>query len=125
MSVTGRINVSALFHDSDGAASLKVLSLEDSAKYSSGKAALFSGTASTSTVSMASIQYRDAGGSVVTITNPSRAVVSGTPAVRVNFATGHVIARSGQPAVIPLDGSMPTVQSTSGVCSFTMVLHGT
>jgi hypothetical protein len=44
MAIDGRINVDVLFHDTDGTTSLKVVSLEDSTAYTTGKVAIVTGT---------------------------------------------------------------------------------
>lgn len=69
MSIEGRINVDVLFHDKDGTASLKVLSLQDSDAYTTGEAAYWSGTCGTTavTLSFGPTTYRDAAGSLVTV----------------------------------------------------------
>lgn len=123
MSVTGRINVSALFHDTDGGGSLKVVSLEDSTKYTTGKVAFAAGTVSVATVSTTAIPYRDAAGDVVTFTNIERMVVSGP--VRVNLPGGFVNVTAGQPAVLPVGAASATVGATAGVASYSLVVYGT
>lgn len=66
MSIDGRITVDALFHDTSGSR-LKVLSLESSKGYTGGKAVRITGTSS-GAVNWAS--YRDASGSLVSISDP-------------------------------------------------------
>jgi hypothetical protein len=69
MSLEGRINIDCLFHDKDGTASLKVVSLQDSDAYTSGQAAYWSGTCGTTsvTLSFGPSTYRNASGSLVTV----------------------------------------------------------
>ena len=69
MSIEGRINVDVLFHDKDGTASLKVLSLQDADAYTTGQAAYWSGTCGTTAVTLqfAPSTYRDAAGQLVTV----------------------------------------------------------
>lgn len=69
MSIEGRISVDCLFHDKDGTASLKVLSLQDSDAYTTGGAAYWSGTCGTTavTLSFGPTTYRDAAGQLVTV----------------------------------------------------------
>jgi hypothetical protein len=69
MSIDGRINVDVLFHDKDGTASLKVVSLQDSEAYTTGEVAVMSGTCSTTgvTLSFGPTTYRDASGQLVSV----------------------------------------------------------
>jgi len=69
MSIDGRINVDVLFHDKDGTASLKVVSLQDSGAYTTGQVAIMSGTCSTTgvTLSFGPTTYRDASGALVSV----------------------------------------------------------
>lgn len=68
MSIDGRITVDCLFHDKDGTAALKVLSLESSTPQTTGKVAIASGTVSSSEVTIAldgATSYRNAAGNLV------------------------------------------------------------
>jgi hypothetical protein len=67
MAIDGRINVDVLFHDTDGTTSLKVVSLEDSTAYTTGKVAIVTGTVGTTevSVSISPGTYRDASGAIV------------------------------------------------------------
>lgn len=65
MAIDGRINVDVLFHDTDGTASLKVVSLEGSTSHTSGKVAIVTGTCGTSQQSISTASYRDAAGQEV------------------------------------------------------------
>ena len=69
MSIEGRINVDVLFHDKDGTASLKVLSLQDADAYTSGAVAYWSGTCGTTSVTLTfgPTTYRDASGALVSV----------------------------------------------------------
>lgn len=69
MSIDGRINVDVLFHDKDGTASLKVVSLQDSDAYTSGTVAIMSGTCNTTgvTLSFGPTTYRNASGQLVAV----------------------------------------------------------
>lgn len=73
MSIEGRINVDVLFHDTDGTASLKVVSLQSSNAYTSGRVAVVTGTVGTAqtTISVNDV-YKDASGSPVTISDSER-----------------------------------------------------
>jgi hypothetical protein len=74
MAIDGRINVDVLFHDTDGTTSLKVVSLEDSTAYTTGKVAIVTGTVGTTevSVSISPGTYRDASGAIVNFTSVSR-----------------------------------------------------
>lgn len=67
MSIEGRINVDCLFHDKDGTASLKVVSLQDSDAYTTGQVAYWSGTCGTTAVTLSfyPTTYKDASGELV------------------------------------------------------------
>lgn len=73
MSIDGRINVDVLFHDKDGTASLKVVSLHSADSYTSGKVAIVTGTVGTAqtTISISGV-YKDAAGNPVTIGDTER-----------------------------------------------------
>lgn len=67
MSIDGRINVDVLFHDKDGTASLKVVSLQESQAYTTGAMAYWSGTCGTTSVTLtfSPTTYRNASGQLV------------------------------------------------------------
>lgn len=67
MSIDGRINVDVLFHDKDGTASLKVVSLQESEAYTTGAMAYWSGTCGTTSVTLtfSPTTYRNASGQLV------------------------------------------------------------
>lgn len=77
MSIDGRINVDCLFHDKDGTASLKVVSLQESTAYTTGKVAIITGTVGTAqtTISVAGV-YKNAAGDAVTIGESERVMFS-------------------------------------------------
>lgn len=77
MSIEGRINIDALFHDKDGTASIKVVSLQSSEQYTTGKVAIITGTAGTAqtTITLNGI-YKDASGSPVTVDQISKVLFS-------------------------------------------------
>jgi hypothetical protein len=81
MAIDGRINVDVLFHDTDGTTSLKVVSLEDSTAYTTGKVAIVTGTCGTTevSVSISPGTYRDASGAIVNFTSVSRFAFAATP----------------------------------------------
>ena len=69
MSIDGRINVDVLFHDKDGTASLKVVSLQESEAYTTGAMAYWSGTCGTTSVTLtfSPTTYRNASGQLVSV----------------------------------------------------------
>jgi hypothetical protein len=134
MALDGRITVDVLFHDTDGTASLKVVSLEDSTEYTSGKVAIVTGTVGTSAVTVysggtTSPAYRDSSGSIVSFSDISRVALLGTPAVSViEPGAGRVDAKSsGELAVVSCFDSPATmnVVSDSGTSSYTLAIYGT
>jgi hypothetical protein len=133
MSIEGRINVDVLFHDKDGTASLKVVSLQDSQAYTSGKVAVVSGTCGTSavTIQVAPTAYRDASGALVSFFEIQRFVIKSGPAgLIVNNPTVTVDANSltvVSNATGDFDdaGQLPTVRTNAGTSSYTIAMYGT
>ena len=133
MSIEGRINVDVLFHDKDGTASLKVVSLQDSQAYTSGKVAIVSGTCGTTavTIQVAPTAYRDASGAFVSFFEIERYVIkSGPVALVMNNPTVTVYANSL--SIIPTSygdfgdaGQLPTVRTNGGTSSYTIAMYGT
>lgn len=73
MSIEGRINVDCLFHDKDGTASMKVVSLQSSDAYTTGKVAVITGTVgSAQTTITVSDVYKNSSGDPVTIGEAQR-----------------------------------------------------
>ena len=136
MAIDGRITVDVLFHETDGTASLKVVSLEDSTEYTSGKVAIVTGTCGTSavTVDVAPSSYDDASGSVVSFSNVSRVVLSATPHARAlqegaSLNAPRLFSFGGQPACCntnPGDANNEgfLISTTAGTASYTLVLYG-
>jgi hypothetical protein len=131
MSVTGRVNVGVVFHDTDGDSSIKVVSLDDARAYTTGKVASVSGTCGTSAVSISlgSLGYRDASGALVTLTSvtdvffsaTADSVLTATGASASLWATGNRVSATA----LPVAPSGLTVASRTGTASYTIVLHGT
>jgi len=68
MATNGSINVSALFHDTDGTTAINVVSLKSSTEYTTGKVAIITGTAGTAQTNIAlGGVYKNAAGEAVTI----------------------------------------------------------
>jgi hypothetical protein len=134
MAIDGRINVDILFHDTDGTASLKVVSLEDSTAYTSGKVAIVTGTAGTAAVAI-SIQpsaYKDASGNLVSFNSVERVVfVSSRTCLVEEIDTQSEVARSlGRVSVGDCEPSSQqnfniAPQYSAGTASYTLVLYGT
>ena len=132
MGLDGRINVDVLFHDTDGTASLKVVSLEDSTAYTTGKVAVVTGTCGTATVTInvAPSTYRDASGALVSLASVERIAFAATPAA--NIDTGQrtsggdnvITSRNGQINIVDVP-SVQFVYTTAGTASYTLVLYGT
>ena len=137
MALDGRITVDVLFHDTDGTASLKVVSLEDSTEYTSGKVAIVTGTCGTALVSPISVapsSYRDASGSIVSFSAVTRAAFLATPAARAlqegsASSSPRLFSAGGRVAVSDMDPEEANdadwfVQTTAGTASYTLVLYG-
>jgi hypothetical protein len=129
MAINGRINVDVLFHDTDGTTSLKVVSLEDSTEYTSGKVAVVTGTVGTSEVTVyvsGVTDYKDAAGDAVTISNIQRLAYKAS-GQRVRFYDGFAerYASGDVVNVTQVEGVSMSVQTTAGTASYTLVLYGT
>lgn len=134
MAIDGRINVDVLFHDTDGTASLKVVSLEDSTAYTSGSVAVVSGTVGTSQQSISTASYRDAAGQQVSFASITRvAIQSSGPEVRYLMGASPEnigVISTGQLAVgniSPVFSALTNhrIRTTAGTASYTLVLYGT
>ena len=132
MSIEGRINIDCLFHDKDGTASLKVVSLNDSQEYTTGKVAIVSGTVGTSQVSFNTYApaYRDSSGSLVTFSTLSRVVFSysGSTAKKLLDIDGNFLlsSRNSEPAASSITGNVDAViDPGSGTGTYTIILYGT
>ena len=140
MSIDGRINVDVLFHDKDGTASLKVVSLNDSREYTTGKVAIVSGTIGTTAVTFASSDsgdpvstYRDASGQLVSLSSITKVVIKATtpnkPLVLTDQDSGNAISVPAEEVLVYPCGISPsdgvTVRSSSGTGTYTIILYGT
>ena len=134
MGLDGRINVDVLFHDTDGTASLKVVSLAGSAAYSSGKVAVVSGTVGTSQQSISTAAYRDAAGQEVSFSSVTRVALQSSGR-EVRYLQSSIpenvgLISLGQLAVGDLSPVFPSlinhrIRTTAGTASYTLVLYGT
>ena len=141
MSIEGRIDINVLFHDKDGQR-LKIVSLNDSQEYPSGKVALFSGTADTNgfALPLSPSTYRDASGQLVSFASISKAVVKAESGmlsfVRWDFTAENqleAVLGAGDIAVIDLFdlqvdpelGYGPSVSGKNAAAGYTIILYGT
>jgi hypothetical protein len=133
MAINGRINVDVLFHDTDGTTSLKVVSLEGSTEYTTGKVAIVTGTVGTAQSSIGiPMGYRDAAGNLSTLDAPSRVAFSATGGTLVKLVDANelsLLSRGGSVSVSDMvpadDGLTVSVEGTAGTASYTLVLYGT
>jgi hypothetical protein len=133
MAINGRINVDVLFHDTDGTTSLKVVSLEGSTEYTTGKVAIVTGTAGTGTVSISiPPTYRNADGSLSTLTSPSRVAFSATGGNLVRLFDENLLSLQSKSGAVSVSDMEPSDDNLSiqviggaGTASYTLVLYGT
>jgi hypothetical protein len=136
MSIEGRINVDALFHDKDGTNAINVLTLQDSSEYTTGKVSIVSGTAGTAATSFGSLDnvYRNAVGNLVSIETPLRLSFSwsgsGYRTLLDSVDTAFVLkSRSGSVAVTDINGATAGVNVDLlpgiGTGTYTILLYGT
>ena len=130
MTVSGRLSVDALVHDTTGTTSLKALSLESSESVTTGKVAIVTGTCGTSAVSIAVAPstYFDSAGSAVTFATVTRVVLQGSAALK--FTSSSVTAYSGttQCAAFALNAhttAAVNVAAVTGTATYTILLVGT
>jgi hypothetical protein len=131
VSIRGRIAVDVQFADddaSDGAKSLKTITLQDATEYTEGKVAVATGTVGTAGVTFlpSGLAYRDAAGQTVSMTLTRLAMQSPTLCrVSAGALTGWSL--NGQPVVANVTASPTTVSltTTAGTASYTLVLYGT
>ena len=138
MSIEGRIDINVAFQDKDGQR-LKIVSLNNSKEYTTGKVAIIAGTAGTASFGFMSYDdpqptgYRDASGSLVFLASIDRIAFSWSgSSVRTltpDGGSGDFSIRSsgGSVAVTDYDGLMadPTVSGGSGTGTYTIILYGT
>ena len=132
MAIDGRINVDVLFHDTDGTTALKVVSLEDSTAYTTGKVAIVTGTVGTAalSISVAPSTYRDASGALVSLGSVERVAFAATPEAIIDATQRHfgdnnqIISRNGKVSIVDTP-AVPSVYTTAGTASYTLVIYGT
>ena len=134
MAIDGRINIDVLFHDTDGTTSLKVVSLEESTAYTSGKVAVVSGTVGTSQQSIVISDYRDAAGQQVSFSGVTRVAIqssgrelryltSSQPEIIGLVSRGRLAVGDINPVFAALNNHR--IRTTAGTASYTLVLYGT
>ena len=145
MSLEGRISVDVLFHDKDGTAALKVVSLRETQQYEQNQKVVFlTGTANTTgvTIQPGATSYRNAAGQTVALTitrllfqSPTAATCTFQDSDATSTAGGgstHLFSRDSMIAVTTFgsqdfSGSF-TIRATSdgspSTCSWVIVLAG-
>lgn len=134
MAIDGRINVDVLFHDTDGTTSLKVVSLEDSTAYTTGKVAVITGTAGTTDVTFSSLgqtTYRNAAGTLVSFSSVRRVAFrwSGASQATLSDDSDNVFLLRSQAGNIAMSDATafivaPRVSNGTGTGTYTIVLWG-
>jgi len=133
MSLEGRINVDVLFHDKDGTASLKVVSLQDSKAYTTGKVAVLTGTLGTASTQIThGGVFRGADGEYVTLQAVTYAAFrfDGASPNYKRMAIGNTTLRSSDGIVtascVSDDSGAFTLSGNQGSTgTYTVVLYGT
>lgn len=139
MSIDGRIDINVLFQDKSGQR-LKIVSLNDSQEYTTGKVAIVSGTVGTAAVTFITSDagapastYRDASGSLVSFSGITKVALNATAFARTLVFTdvdssislsipgGDVLI---YPCNVPPDSAV-SVRSFSGTAAYTIILYGT
>jgi hypothetical protein len=131
MSIDGRITVDALFHDRSGER-LKVLSLASSTGYTTGKAIVVTGTASTAGRTITYADYRDASGGLALIGNPAHIAFSwsGASLARledISYGQFKVSSSSNVVAVTQFTtATEPSIRvlPASGTGTYTIIMWG-
>ena len=139
MSIEGRIAVDALFHEKDGSA-ISVVTLQGSKAYASGKVAIVSGTASTSTpvsfFPQSGVPYRDASGELVTFSSVSILAAFGQDIVVEALGIGPGFEEPGVFSLMYSNGDIVSVtqlpyvtdeirvRAVNASSSYTLVLYG-
>jgi hypothetical protein len=133
MSIEGRINVGAIFHDREGTARIKVLTLESGTEYVDGAVAVATGTAGTGSLGISWSGYRNAGGNTVSIIKPYRLAFAWSGSVpRTLSDSGNTVFRlaskSGEVAITGLPGSQVVAvlaaNATAGTGTYSVMVWG-
>jgi hypothetical protein len=137
MSIDGLVSASVLFHDRDGTASLKVVDLSGGDSYTTGKVAIISGTAGTSSVTIQCqpTTYKGASGEAVSFTTVRRIAFSASRQTQVKDAltSQRLLESDGDVSITRFvssgDGEQgPSLTITpgyaSGTSSYSIVIYG-
>lgn len=137
MSIDGRITVDCLFHDKAGTAALKVVSLESSTAYTTGKVAVITGTCGTALVQINTNPcdtYRGADGEVVSFgIGVQKVAFSATnfSHLRNTEVEGFVLLSNGGSVAVTDFGTdannlfVNAVPGMAATASYTILLYGT
>lgn len=130
MSVSGRINIDALVHDTTSGTALHVVGLESSESVTAGKVAIMTGSCGTAGVSIAIApsDYIDSSGDDVSFASVTRVIMQGSSALK--FTCPSVTAYSGatQCAAFSLLGHTTgavSIAAVAGTATYTVILVGT
>ena len=131
MSINGRISIDAIFHDTDGTASISVVSLNESEEYSSGVVAVITGTASgvQQGLNVQPTTYRNAAGNLVLFDGISHVIIrSNSGTVVYGDSVNSVVVPPGKTASFATfpdyDPGVLTIYADGGTASYTIVLIG-
>lgn len=132
MSINGRISIDAIFHDTDGTASISVVSLSESEEYSSGVVAVITRTASgvLQTLPISPTTYRNAAGDVVYFSYVNHVILrSNSGTVVYADDRNSLVVASGKIASFATETSSNasdiSIYADGGTASYTIVLIGT
>lgn len=133
MAINGRIFVDIALQNTDGTASLKVVSLRSSDEYTTGKVAIVTGTCGTAEISVAIAPstYKDASGNPVSFAQVSRIAFAANPQARMSEPGQGLLVSSDNRVCITdaeVDGvgqETISISTFSGTASYTLVLYGT
>jgi hypothetical protein len=133
MAVSGTVNVSASFVDTDQSTAVvseKKVSLASANTASGGKVALVTGTCGTSVVNvdLTSLGYRDAAGDEVSLSTVQRMALKANPGAFAEFVdSGEKLKSLGNRVSIScVQNTDDTIHvfTTAGTSSYTMLLYG-
>jgi hypothetical protein len=123
MTLDGRVNVDVLFHDTNGTSAIKVVTLNHSEEYPSGKVAVITGTAGTAAITFGSIgqtTYRNAAGQAVLMDSVERVIFTWSgdfPRAIYDYGDNQFYIQSvrGMPAVTYYPAFIPAIEMSAGV----------
>jgi hypothetical protein len=132
MSINGRISIDAIFHDTDGTASISVLSLASSTEYTTGKALVVTGTAGTAGATIDHTAYRDASGELALLGSPAHIAFawSGASLARladIDLDQWRFWSKNNAVSVSQIStASVPVIQVSpeSGTGTYTIIMWG-